>query len=239
LREALARSNHDFVMAEPRRKAPRGGVVSFIGTLARLIYRAAAYPNRLAGGLVFAIAMAILVNALMLQHSRHPAPLFHKSITLSDQDKPQDKPAAQPPSLASESPAPASVAPAQPPLPARDQIAQLLKSDPPAPSAANSDIGHPRPAPHRHVQAGGDPITQILTSGPAPETAAEEQPKTVLAVQQALVKLGFVVRPDGHMGNVTRHAIEQYEREHGLPVEARLTPKLLHRLAVETGIEIE
>ncbi len=87
--------------------------------------------------------------------------------------------------------------------------------------------------------AGHDPIAHLLNSSAPQEAAAEERPKTVLAVQQALVKLGFVVRPDGQMGAVTRHAIEQYERDHGLPIEARLTPKLLHRLAAETGVAIE
>ena len=61
----------------------------------------------------------------------------------------------------------------------------------------------------------------------------------MLAVQRALLKLGFVVRPDGEMGAVTRRALEQYERDRGLPVDGRLTPKLVRRLSAETGISID
>jgi peptidoglycan hydrolase-like protein with peptidoglycan-binding domain len=60
----------------------------------------------------------------------------------------------------------------------------------------------------------------------------------VLAVQRALIKLGYVVKPDGELGAVTRHAIAQYQRDHGLTADAHLTPKLLHRLAAETGLSI-
>ena len=41
------------------------------------------------------------------------------------------------------------------------------------------------------------------------------------------------------MGAVTRHALEQFERDHGLPVDGKLIPKLLRKLAAESGIPIE
>ena len=253
MREALAHSDHDFVVAEPRsrRAAPRRGFVSTLGALLRLIGRLAAYPNRILGALVFALTIAILVNALMLQHSRHPAPLFRRTVAWPASGSPAPAapapPAAAPAPVAAP-PVPSGSTPAEAPKLGPDPITQLLKSEAPAAPVSSSEP-EKKPAPHRHLRegaaageaepAGHDPITHLLNASPAPIAAAEERPKTVLAVQQALVKLGFVVRPDGQMGAVTRHAIEQYERDHGLPVEARLTPKLLHRLAAETGIAIE
>ncbi len=242
MREALARTDHDFVVAEPRRrKAAARGPFTVLATLLRLTVRLAAYPNRVLGGLVFAIVVAILVNALLLQHSRHPAPLFHSTMTVP---VPQEQPAPQaartpapadaaPVAPVQESAAPAADVPAPPAKPSHDAIGQLLKSEN-APAAAKA-------APHHHPHEAeakpqsADGIGQLLKS----EAAPEDKPKTVLAVQQALVKLGFVVRPDGQMGSVTRHALEQYERDHGLPVEPQLSPKLLHRLSAASGIKID
>jgi hypothetical protein len=239
LREALARTDHDFVVAEPRRrKAAARGPFAVLATLLRLTVRLAAYPNRVLGGLVFAIVVAILVNALLLQHSRHPAPLFHSTMTVP---VPQEQPAPQaartpvpadaaPVAPVQESAAPAADVPAPPAKP-HDAIGQLLKSES-APASAKA-------APHHHPAEAkpqsADGIGQLLKA----EAAPEDKPKTVLAVQQALVKLGFVVRPDGQMGSVTRHALEQYERDHGLPVEPQLSPKLLHRLSAASGIKID
>jgi hypothetical protein len=243
LREALARSDNDFVVAEPRsRRAPRKDRFGRLGGVLRLIVRVAAYPNRILGGLVFAITIAILVNALMLQHSRHPAPLFHKTITVPVPDEAPAAPAPQP-----EAPAPTAAVPASAPAvagppaphPARDPIGQLLKTEASA-GATASESERPKPAPHHHEAkaAGTDGITQLLKAN-ADHEGSEDRPKTVATVQQALVKLGFVVRPDGHMGAVTRHALEQFEHDHALPVDGKLTPKLLRKLAAESGIAIE
>ncbi|MGO9136043.1 MAG: peptidoglycan-binding domain-containing protein [Methylovirgula sp.] len=241
MREALARSDNDFVVAEPRgRRAPRKDRFGRLGSVLRLIVQVAAYPNRILGGLVFAITIAILVNALMLQHSRHPAPLFHKTITVPVPDETPAAPAPQPEAAAPAAavPAPAVAGPPAP-HPARDPIGQLLKTEAPAGTTA-SEPERPKPAPHHHEAkaAGTDGIAQLLKADSDHE-AAEDRPKTVAAAQQALVKLGFVVRPDGHMGAVTRHALEQFERDHGLPVDGKLTPKLLRKLAAESGIPIE
>ena len=57
-----------------------------------------------------------------------------------------------------------------------------------------------------------------------------------MAAQRALVKLGFVLNPDGVAGATTRRAVERYERDHGLPVRGVLTPALMRRLNMETSI---
>jgi hypothetical protein len=253
LREALARSDNDFVLSEPRgrKSAPRSGLLGTLAAIVGFVVRLAAYPNRLLGAIVFGLTIAIPVNALLLQHSRHPAPLFHKGITLT---------AAAPavaPAAPQAAPAPADSKPESAPAPiaaapAHDPIAQLLTSEPGAAHAEADDSAQSKAVPHRQIHDGAaapeakpvhDQITELLKSNPpsasASASAAEDRPKTVLGVQQALLKLGYVVRPDGQMGTVTRRALEQYERDHGLPVEAALTPKLLRRLASEAHIGIE
>lgn len=252
MREALARSDDDFVLSEParaRKAPPLQGFFGTLGAILRFAYRLAAYPNRIGGALVFALAIAILINALMLQHSRHPAPLFRKSVTLSVHEPAAAARQASAQRLASVEKAQGAAALVESAKPGHDPIAKLLKSESPAPREAGVETDKTKPSPHWHMReasmagearpAAHDPIAQMLKSNPSQEAAAEERPKTVLGVQRALVRLGFVVRPDGQMGAVTRHAIEQYERDHGLPIEARLTPRLLHRLAAETGIAIE
>ena len=80
----------------------------------------------------------------------------------------------------------------------------------------------PPPAPH----------TQPATAAAVPVKPS----KSVLAVQRALVKLGFVLNPNGVAGETTRRAIESYERDHGLPVRGEITPALMRQLRTETGI---
>jgi len=69
-------------------------------------------------------------------------------------------------------------------------------------------------------------------------TASAAPSKLVLAAQRALVKLGFVLKPDGVAGATTRQAIERYERDHGLPVHGDLTPALLRQLSAEAGTAV-
>ncbi|MHB8885435.1 MAG: peptidoglycan-binding domain-containing protein [Methylovirgula sp.] len=243
MREALARSDHDFVLSEPRARhaPPRRRHLAALRAIARFICRLAAFPNRIGGALVFALAVAIMVNALLLQHSRHPAPLFRKSIILQTRT-------AAPPHPPHEKPSERVEQAVVPPLP-HDAIGQLLKTETPlsrptdAPERTLVSRHHHGTREHAAIPqvhtAARDPISQLLKAGSTQPIHAEDQPKVVLGVQQALVKLGFVLRADGHMGAVTRHAIKQYEHDHGLKTEGELTPKLLRRLAAESGINIE
>jgi hypothetical protein len=225
LREALARGDHDFILSEPRRsvrsrhpKNAPGGFRRFV----RIVYRAADYPNRIAGTCLIGLVIAICVNALMLQQSRHPAPLFHKSVAL-----PVSAPPA--PFIAPVAPAPVVAEPV------RDPIRQLLQANPTA-----SDSASAQRASAREGTAGKplrDPISQLLKSEPA--QPAPEPSKTVFAAQRALVKLGFVLKPDGIIGGATRQAIEQFERDHKLQPHGELGPKVLHELSGQSGITIE
>lgn len=156
------------------------------------------------------LIIAICVNALVLQQSRHPAPLFRKSFAL-------------PASVAR----PQATKPTANAQPTRDPIDQLLRS-----TAAPERPGTKESAAAKPLQ---DAISQLLRSEQAPAT----ENKTILAAQRALIKLGFVVKPDGIVGGATRQAIEQFERDHGLPVQGELSPKVLRELSVRSGIAIE
>lgn len=184
----------------------------------RLVQRVAAYPNRVAGVLVAALVVAISVNALELQQTRHPAPFFHKGFAprVSPLHAPMKKPQAA-------APVPLSVSPAV----QADPIGQLLQSTAAAPQRAAQPSG----------QADQDSIARLLKADTA--QIAPQPSRRVFAVQRALVKLGFVLRPDGIDGDATRQAIEQFERSHGLPVRGELSAKVLHELAVQSGISID
>ena len=241
MREALARSDHDFVLSEPRARQtpPRLKHLGPLRAIARFICWIAAFPNRIGGALVFGLAVAIMVNALMLQQNRHPAPLFHKNIILPMRIAPARTPHAKPR-------ASVAIAPSLP----HDPISQLLKSEASASRPVSAFEKTQTSQHHRRstIERGAgpqihaaarDPISHLLKISSSQPTQAQEQSKVVLGVQRALLKLGFVLRADGHMGTVTRHAIAQYEHDRGLKIAGELTPKLLRRLAAESGVIIE
>ena len=176
-----------------------------------------------------ATAAAILLNALVWQRTRHPAPLFARAAPAAP---------AKELTIAGMSAVPASrPQPAVTPIQLHDKPVEK----PPLEMAAG---GHSRQnritssPPH-------DGISQLLKAPPAPparpttEAAVSAAPsKLVLAAQRALVKLGFVLTPDGVAGATTRQAIEHYERDHGRPVRGDLSRAIMRQLSAETGITI-
>lgn len=165
-------------------------------------------------GMSGALAVAIMVNALILQKGHHPAPLFGKAIALGP------------------SPTATRVAAAVPATPAPD------------PEAAQPAAPQPAPAPMpRHVaeaETGGDDLIGALIAGKAPPPATPKvESRTVLGAQRALAKLGFTLKPSGTVGPQTRKAIEAFERDRHLPVNGELTPRLVKVLAAESGVKIQ
>jgi hypothetical protein len=228
LREVLAAADHDIVLTEPASKlkhlreklltARRRGSQ-------RTGRRGRRYLSILAAGLFVATAAAILLNALVWQRTRHPAPLFARAAPA---------PPAKEPTTAGLSAVSASrPQPAVTPLQPHDKPVEK----PPAEMPAG---GHPRQTritsspPH-------DVISQLLKAPPAPParpTTEAAASAAVLAAQRALVKLGFVLNPDGVAGATTRQAIERYERDHGLPVRGDLSRAIMRQLSAETGITL-
>ncbi len=227
MREALARIDNDFVLSEPRRKgAKRNGISGFFAKPNRAAEFAAKYINLIIGAVFAALLVTVLVNALAWQKTRHPAPLFGHSIaleskaetktlqTLIEAPSPAARPAQQPPAE------PAATAERSANTPhGRDPMAEV----------AELQAQKPAPAPK-------DPIAQLLR----PSASAPAAPsKSVLAAQRALMKLGFVVKPDGFMKPTTRQALQQFERAHNLPAHGTLSPQVMHALSVESGLKVD
>jgi hypothetical protein len=230
LREALARSDLDFVIAEePRRKprAPKAAPKS--ATLARM--RAASLPlafltrrpvRTIVGATATALVTGIILNAVMFQTGRHPAPLFGGPGMTTAAMKP-----ATPPLPA---PRPANVA----------QAAQVAPtpSPAPAPSTRASEPLAPAQRAAEPAPAAGkkDAIAALLKGEGIADPVLP--PARVAAVQKALIKSGFILRADGVMGATTRQALERFEQERKLPVTGDLSPRTLRELAAQSGVAI-
>jgi Putative peptidoglycan binding domain len=237
LREVLAAADHDFILTEPASKLKHSKLKHMREKLLaarrrgtrRTGWRSRRYLSILAAGFFVATAAAILLNALVWQRARHPAPLFARAA-----------PAYPPkePTIAGMSAVPASrPLPAATPIQAHDKPVEKPPLEMPA-------GGHPRQT-RVNTSPPHDVISQLLKAPPAPparpttqSAAPAASSKSVLAAQRALVKLGFVLNPDGVARATTRQAIARYERDHGLPVRGDLSRAIVRRLSAETGITI-
>jgi hypothetical protein len=196
------------------------------------------YLHYAAIGLSASLVVGIMINALALQHSRHPAPLFGKAIQLGAQPTPpaptiESVVAALPPqpivAPANLVPAPTNIAPSMP--------APIQRPHHAAPEAA---------VPAAKVKQ-DDAIAKLLKTSTTPaaaeksqaKAAEKENPKTVLAVQHALMKLGFVVKQTGTFGPTTKAALEAFERDQRLPVNGEMSRKILKQLSAESGVAID
>ncbi|HLH10838.1 MAG TPA: peptidoglycan-binding domain-containing protein [Methylovirgula sp.] len=216
MRDVLDRVEPDFDLAAPARrgrskKAQQPQREPAPLRFLQLIRHAADYPNRVAGTLLVGIVVAICINALVLQRSRHPAPLFHTAIAAP---LPPALPAARHPAVLRA-------------MPEKSDLINQILSSPLPPQRPGTEAGE------SEAKASRDPIGQLLKSD------TPEPSKTVLAAQRALVKLGFVLKPDGILGTATREAVEQFERDHGFAVSGTLTPKVLHELSAQSGIAVD
>ena len=238
--EALARSDHDFtISARPDAASARRGSKAAGAEAARgAAQRAAAKPARpvarsglmgvltarparsIAGAAIAAFALGIVVNALALQKARHPAPLFVVAAPAADA-------AAKAIAVLASPPVPV-------PRPAGGATPALEQAD------KTASVDHAALA--KRTTQDRDAIAQLLRphiAQPGKEAARNEPSQTVLKAQQALLKLGFALKPDGVFGGTTRQAIERFERDRGLPVKGDLTPGIRRQLMAQSGIAIQ
>ena len=230
MREALARSDNDFMIVEK----PRGGKRKASPRSTEAAPRFGFLMQRPVRNLAFVVSAGILVgigvNATMLQTARHPAPLFQL---------PEAAPAPQKSAAVAPLPAPRPVAFAAPaPTPTAAPVA--------APAAALAPAAAPiaRPAPQRSAAAPARAESEIapprrdaiaaLLRGAEP---AAPSPR-VAAVQRALQKVGYVISPNGVFGANTRQAIERYERDHNLPVTGEAAGRTMRQLGADSGVAI-
>jgi hypothetical protein len=203
-------------------------------------------------GIAAVAAIGVPMNALLLQDGRHPAPLFSvqpSNAVLGAPTRP-----ARPPAVESRTERDANV-------PARAAPKDLIASKIERLDVAKSpDSGKSAPAkadtPHA-ADKKRDAIGLLIVGDPPPLKAsadkadkpnkADKTPsadksapvdKNVLYAQRALLKLGYVVRSDGVLSGATRHALEKFEGDAGLPVKGRITPKVLQQLAARSRLPL-
>jgi hypothetical protein len=240
LREIAAASDFDFVAIEsPRaekssararakKKAP-GGRPSRLGALWR--YRTPA----LGGVLLVALLGLIVVNAMFLQHGRHPAPLFGSTLKL-EPPRPPVRPSTLDTLLKERMPG----LPLQPVKPAPE----AAFAAPVATEAEDAPAAAPPAAPPATPRASAAPankshdiIGSLIENGRAvPHSAAG---KSVVAAQRALRKLGAAVKPDGDYGAATRKAVETFQRDNHLPVTGELNAATRRQLAARSGMPVD
>ena len=174
--------------------------------VAAVFRRLRAFPVRgYAGAALTAVLTGIVVNALTLQHERHPAPFF----------APRAIGIAPPNPAATASPPPAPAAAFKP-----EDSATVPVLPPQRPISLTAG-DNPTP-PARHVDAIGDILREDVAKG---------SQKEILAAQTDLIKLGYSLHADGVANTATQTALREFERAHSLPVSTEVTPRLLKHLA--------
>ncbi len=225
-------------------------------------------PKRLVCGIALtAVASVIALNALVMQTSRHPAPMF---AAAPPQTAVVPAPMVPPPRPVEQAAAPA---PAAVPV-----AAAATESAPPAPRDVIGDIIRTgstnqvsAQVPRSAVTATAQPTRLASATAPAPRTVAVPHPpqrrdaigdmirssnapaaqpsvvaavddvqkRKIASVQQALNKLNYGPLPaDGKMGAGTQKAIKRFELDRLLPVTGTLNPQTLAELSAKSRVAI-
>ncbi len=200
------------------------------------------YLNYLAISFFAAAAVVVLFNALIWQKNRHSAPLlFSRAAPAASATEPRiaEMTAVPAPRRARH----AAISGEAPRNAGEQPPGQKSPAGKPAASGTPGSGTRSQTLADRSPMTQNDQISELLeaahipSAGTSPSTTKASAPnKSVLAAQHALVKLGFVLKPDGVAGAATRQAIKQFERSRGLPVRGVLSPALMLQLKAEAGI---
>lgn len=238
MRKAILRK-HDF-----RDDAERSGAAAFALDMMRR------RPIDTLAGLVATAGVAmILINALLLQEGRHPAPLFHDAGTHASA-----RPVA----------APAPVAPQRSDLVAQIQDGLVARGyfDGPVDGlfggkTAAAILTFEQAA---RLPATGEPSERVLAAllvapavkdasrppfapaakAPAPVVTGSISAPKLMAVQRVLGKLGYgPVAVDGKMGAGTRAALIAFEHDRKLPQTGEPGAQVLKELQAVSGATLE
>lgn len=153
----------------------------------------------------------VAANALFFQTARHPAPMFRGPV------------------IARPTPAVARVPEKLVAAPQAEPMVPPLPVPPPQPQAR---------AEATQKDQIGALIANAAPRAPAAPAKAVDETARILAAQRALVKLGYVLKPDGVMGAGTRKALEMFEQSHKLPVTGELNARVLRELASQSGVAV-
>jgi hypothetical protein len=110
----------------------------------------------------------------------------------------------------------------------------------PAPLSPALDVASPKPAVSAPSATHGVEVTRTTPAVPArrndPIAQLIGQSSHVLAVQRVLSEYGYgQIKQTGVLDPPTSQAIEQFEREHNLPVTGKISDGVLTELAVMIG----
>lgn len=262
MREALARSDRDFLLSDKVEEAPS----RYVGIMRVLLQR----PAEIAGIAVMGgLSLAILINALVLQSGTHASPFIAQrgaSASAPAVPVPPASPARSAEDVAAEE-AVAMLRDTQLALAERglyDGLADGIQGPKTTaairffqqhngmsvdgqPSAAllakiiassspllTGQSGTPEAAPAPPV----DQIAALINGEPA-APAGPQPDKRVLGVEKALAKQGYgPIKVDGFMSTDTRNAISRFEKDRGLPVTGQISARLLQELA-RSGTKVE
>lgn len=221
--EALARMRNDSVLVAPRRRKSAAKPLPFWARWRQIGAFLPRRPGTYAAAALTAVVLGVTANALVLQREHRPPTPFLSSV---DAPPAATTPIAAAPPMASVAPAPApapipSPAPAPEPAVAPDG-ASLPNLLPPVRPSGLGAAAEPVPA---RANANGDAIGDLLRGG-----APKDNSRLTLAAQNALLKLGYVVKPNGVAGPDTISALRDFEKTHGLPASAEITAKLVKSL---------
>lgn len=239
MREIAAASDFDFVALEPRRP-PQGGArkraqgknagknaAGANGSRFGAVWR---YRTPAFGAILLsALLGAIVVNAMFLQHGRHPAPLFGATVKI-EAPKPPPRPPIRPSSIDALLTERIPAAPLQPVNPAQEAAFSPPVTDEQPAAAAPAPAAAPTKKAH-------DPIGALIAGNGVVAPAASA--KSVTSAQRALQKLGAPVKPDGELGAGTRKAVEAFQRENHLPATGELNAKTKRLLAARSGLPVD
>ncbi|MDR3460867.1 MAG: peptidoglycan-binding domain-containing protein [Beijerinckiaceae bacterium] len=241
MREIAAASDFDFVALEPRRSAHAGarkrGKGQNKASAAQASRFAALWRYRtpaFGAALLCAMLGAIAVNAMFLQHGRHPAPLFGSTVKIEPPRAP--KPPARPTSIDALINERIPAAPLQPVNAAPEAAfsAPAVDDQPAAEAAAQAPVASVAVAPAKKTRD----VIGALIAGNGVVTPAMSS-RSVTSAQRALQKLGAPVKPDGDYGAATRKAVEAFQRDNHLAVTGELNAKTRKALSARSGLPVD
>jgi hypothetical protein len=179
--------------------------------------------DTVAGAVALAVVSAIIVNALLMQAGRHPAPMFGSITTLPAVASVPANPLPKPRPVEADVSLP-EVKPADPR--AADPLANLVKTTS-AVQATSTNIPRPPMA---------VPVSSRVDSVPASGAGSHK----VAAVQRALTEYGYgQLKPTGVVGTDTQAAIQKFEKARKLPVTGQMSDRLVRELAATIGHPVE
>ena len=211
----------------PRRRRSRAAAVEMDDerSLAMRIFLYSP-KDMIAGALALVAVIAIIVNALLMQAGRHPAPMFGTVTVMpavaSVPASPMPRP--RPVEVDVPLPEPRPVDPRAAEPRAADSLTNLVKTTSTVqPATANI----PRPPMSVPISTRGDGVS---VSGS----------HRVAAVQRALTEYGYgQLKPTGVIGADTQAAIQRFERARKLPVTGQVSERLVRELASTIGHPVE